>query len=80
MTSGELKVNSSVVKAMMSLFQVVPSMRFNNVIKKNGVGLTFASMGMTSFADGPADETNLTGTGEIRLFPDLSTKFRIPWY
>ncbi|KAK4583073.1 hypothetical protein RGQ29_026022 [Quercus rubra] len=59
--------------------RVVPSMRFNNVIKKNGVGLTFASMGMTSFADGPADETNLTGTGEIRLFPDLSTKFRIPW-
>lgn len=37
-------------------------------------------MGMTSAVDGPADETNLTGTGEIRLLPDLSTRVRIPWY
>lgn len=37
-------------------------------------------MGMTSFVDGPADETNLTGVGEIRLMPDLSTKRKIPWY
>ncbi|KAG6693494.1 hypothetical protein I3843_09G003000 [Carya illinoinensis] len=59
--------------------RVVPGKRFNNIVRKNGIGLTFASMGMTSFADGPADETNLTGVGEIRLIPDLSTKCRIPW-
>ncbi|CAB4284362.1 unnamed protein product [Prunus armeniaca] len=59
--------------------RVVPKNRFNYVVTKNGIGLTFASMGMTSFTDGPADETNLTGVGEIRLMPDLSTKWRIPW-
>ncbi|KAH7512035.1 hypothetical protein FEM48_Zijuj12G0047800 [Ziziphus jujuba var. spinosa] len=59
--------------------RVIPAARFNNVVVNNGVGLTFASMGMTSFADGPADETNLTGVGEIRLIPDLSTRKRIPW-
>lgn len=37
-------------------------------------------MGMTSAVDGPADGTNLSGTGEIRLMPDLSTRWRIPWY
>lgn len=37
-------------------------------------------MGTTSFADAPPDETNLTGVGEIRLTPDLSTMCRIPWY
>ncbi|KAF3962720.1 hypothetical protein CMV_012802 [Castanea mollissima] len=59
--------------------RVVPGKRFNNVTKKNGVSLTFACMGATSFADAPPDETNLTGVGEIRLIPDLSTKCRIPW-
>ncbi|XP_012082484.2 protein fluG isoform X2 [Jatropha curcas] len=59
--------------------RVVPVKRFNDVVKKNGIGLTFASMGMTSAVDGPADETNLTGVGEIRLMPDLSTKKTIPW-
>ncbi|KAK7830757.1 protein flug [Quercus suber] len=54
--------------------RVVPGKRFNNVTKKNGVGLTFACMGATSFADAPPNETNLTGVGEIRLTPDLSTK------
>lgn len=49
-------------------------------MKTNGLGLTFASMAMTSAADGPADGTNLSGVGEIRLLPDLSTKRRIPWY
>lgn len=49
-------------------------------MKKNGIGLTFASMGMTSFSDGPAEESKLTGVGEIRLVPDLSTKHTIPWY
>ncbi|CAN6580955.1 unnamed protein product [Malus baccata var. baccata] len=59
--------------------RVVPKKRFNDVVIKNGIGLTFASMGMTSLVDGPADETNLTGVGEIRLMPDLSTKRKIPW-
>ncbi|KAL8154344.1 hypothetical protein V2J09_012104 [Rumex salicifolius] len=59
--------------------RVVPSKRFHDVVKKNGVGLTFACMGMTSFTDGPAPETMLTGVGEIRLIPDLSTMSRIPW-
>ncbi|KAI0494063.1 hypothetical protein KFK09_024194 [Dendrobium nobile] len=59
--------------------RVIPVKRFYEVVANTGVGLTFASMGMTSFADGPADGTNLTGTGEIRLMPDCSTKHRIPW-
>lgn len=59
---------------------MVPAKRFNEVTVKNGVGLTYASMGMSSHLDGPAAESNLTGTGEIRLIPDLSTKWQIPWY
>ncbi|XP_073112233.1 protein fluG isoform X2 [Elaeis guineensis] len=59
--------------------RVVPAKRFYEVVKDIGVGLTHASMGMASFCDGPAEETNLTGVGEIRLMPDLSTKYRIPW-
>ncbi|PPS06920.1 hypothetical protein GOBAR_AA13723 [Gossypium barbadense] len=58
--------------------RVVPKKRFNDVVRKNGVGLTFACMAMSSAVDGPADETNLTGTGEIRLMPDLSTWREIP--
>lgn len=60
-------------------FQVVPAGRFYEIARNKGVGLTFASMGMTSFCDGPADGTNLTGVGEIRLMPDMSTLFRLPW-
>ncbi|XP_068647399.1 protein fluG [Aristolochia californica] len=59
--------------------RVVPANRFYEVVVNNGVGLTFASMGMTSFSDGPAEGTNLTGVGEIRLMPDLSTTLRLPW-
>ncbi|XP_063947520.1 protein fluG [Daucus carota subsp. sativus] len=59
--------------------RVVQKKRFHDSVKTNGVGLTFASMAMTSAADGPADGTNLSGVGEIRLVPDLSTKCRIPW-
>ncbi|KAK1289966.1 hypothetical protein QJS10_CPB18g01690 [Acorus calamus] len=36
-------------------------------------------MGMSSFSDGPAEGSNLTAVGEIRLIPDLSTKWRLPW-
>ncbi|XP_026403304.1 protein fluG-like isoform X1 [Papaver somniferum] len=59
--------------------RVIPAKRFYDVVRHKGVGLTFAIMGMTSFTDGPADGTNLTGTGEIRLMPDLSTKRTLPW-
>ncbi|KAK6152355.1 hypothetical protein DH2020_014990 [Rehmannia glutinosa] len=59
--------------------RVVPKKRFHDLITKNGVGLTCASMGMSSHMDCPADETNLSGVGEIRLIPDLSTKSIIPW-
>lgn len=61
------------------MFQVIPHKRFNDVVKKHGVGLTCACMGMTSAVDGPADGTNLSGVGEIRLIPDLSTRCKIPW-
>ncbi|XVF55560.1 hypothetical protein PTKIN_Ptkin06aG0045700 [Pterospermum kingtungense] len=59
--------------------RVVPKKRYNDVVKKTGVGLTFACMAMSSAVDGPADGTNLTATGEIRLMPDLSTMREIPW-
>ncbi|XP_020588866.1 protein fluG [Phalaenopsis equestris] len=59
--------------------RAVPARRFYEVVANTGVGLTFASMAMTSFADGVADGTNLSGTGEVRLVPDCSTKHRIPW-
>lgn len=59
--------------------RVVPRKRFHDSVKNNGVGLTFASMAMPSYVDGPAAGTNLGGVGEIRLIPDLSTKCRIPW-
>ncbi|XP_024990589.1 protein fluG isoform X2 [Cynara cardunculus var. scolymus] len=59
--------------------RVVPQKRFDNFVKENGLGLTCAAMGLTSAMDCPADGTNLTGTGEIRLIPDLSTRCRIPW-
>ena len=61
-------------------FQVVPARRFYEITRNKGVGLTFAAMGMTSFCDGPADGSNLTGVGEIRLVPDMPTLVRIPWY
>ncbi|KAL2229373.1 UNVERIFIED_CONTAM: Protein fluG [Sesamum indicum] len=59
--------------------RVVPQKRFHDLVVKNGVGLTCASMAMSSHMDGPADGTNLSGVGEIRLIPDLSTKSVIPW-
>lgn len=37
-------------------------------------------MAMSSHVDSPADGSNLTGVGEIRLLPDLSTKWTVPWY
>lgn len=71
---------STLCLALLFLFQVVPVKRFYEFTWSKGVGLTFASMGMSSSCDGPADGTNLTAVGEIRLVPDLSTKKRLPWY
>lgn len=62
-----------------ALLQAVPLERFNNVVMKHGVGLTCASMAMTSAGDCPADGTNLSGVGEIQLVPDPSTRYKIPW-
>ncbi|KAH7853720.1 hypothetical protein Vadar_005910 [Vaccinium darrowii] len=59
--------------------RVVPKQRFHDNVLKNGVGLTFACMAMSSAVDCPADDTNLSAVGEIRLIPDLSTMRRIPW-
>ncbi|KAK8561960.1 hypothetical protein V6N12_049015 [Hibiscus sabdariffa] len=65
--------------SLVRILWAVPKKRFDNVVRKNGVGLAFACMAMSSAVDGPADETNLTATGEIRLMPDLSTRREIPW-
>ncbi|KAL9228092.1 hypothetical protein vseg_003706 [Gypsophila vaccaria] len=79
------KANSSLVRILwvdnsgQCRCRVVPIKRFHDVSKKNGVGLTFASMGMTSLTDCPAPESNLSATGEIRLIPDLATQRTIPW-
>ncbi|KAJ1419453.1 Glutamine synthetase, catalytic domain [Sesbania bispinosa] len=54
--------------------RAVPRKRFNDVVTKNGVGLAFAVMGMSSFLDGPAEGSGLSAVGETRLMPDLSTK------
>lgn len=64
---------------MFPVSQVVPAGRFYEEVKTKGVGLTHASMAMLSFIDGPAEGTNLTGVGEIRLVPDMTTISRIPW-
>lgn len=61
------------------LFQAVPKKRFNDIVAKNGVGLAFATLGFSSYMDGPADGSGLTAVGETRLMPDLSTLTRIPW-
>ena len=72
--------NHKTLTKVVFVVQAVQANRFNRSVKKNGIGLTHASMGMPSFTDGPAEESKLTGVGEIRLVPDLSTKRTIPWY
>lgn len=58
--------------------QVVPTARYKAVVAESGVGLTHACMGMTSFSDGPAPGSGLTGVGEIRLIPDATTGLEMP--
>ncbi|KAJ6746740.1 hypothetical protein OIU74_029245 [Salix koriyanagi] len=87
-----VKINSRALENSSSLVRVmwvdtsgqhrcraVPVKRFGDIVRKNGVGLTHASMGMSSAADSPADESGLTGVGEIRLMPDITTRKKIPW-
>ncbi|CAK7325958.1 unnamed protein product [Dovyalis caffra] len=60
--------------------RVIPEKRFSDVVAKNGVDLTVLIMSLRSLYDAPADESGLgSGTGVIRLMPDLSTRKRIPW-
>ncbi|OIW01572.1 hypothetical protein TanjilG_21152 [Lupinus angustifolius] len=86
------KLNNNGLEADLSLVRIIwvdgsgqhrcraiPRKRFDDVVRKSGIGLTFASMGMSSFMDGPANGSGLTAVGETRLMPDLSTKRRIPW-
>lgn len=83
--SRALENSSSLVRVMwvdtsgQHRCRAVPVKRFSDIVRKNGVGLTHASMGMSSAADSPADETGLTGVGEIRLIPDVTTRKKIPW-
>ncbi|KAF8751033.1 hypothetical protein HU200_012265 [Digitaria exilis] len=60
--------------------RVVPARRFYETTMDQGVGLPLAIMGLTSFSDHPAEGTNFTGVGEMRLVPDMSTICRLPWY
>ncbi|KAG9146274.1 hypothetical protein Leryth_007977 [Lithospermum erythrorhizon] len=57
----------------------VPKKRFDDSVVKNGVGLPYAIMAFASYVDGVAIGSGLSGTGEMRLIPDLSTKHRVPW-
>lgn len=83
--SRALENSSSLVRVMwvdtsgQHRCRAVPVKRFSDIVRKNGVGLTHASMGMSSAADSPSDETGLTGVGEIRLIPDVTTRKKIPW-
>ncbi|KAM3308976.1 hypothetical protein P3S67_010720 [Capsicum chacoense] len=57
----------------------VPRQRFCSFVKKHGIGLPRACMGISSVSDSPVKDTNLTCSGLITVVPDLSTKCRIPW-
>eukprot|EP00250_Pteridium_aquilinum_P008963 c18342_g1_i1 orf=64-2613(+) len=59
--------------------RVVPKERFERVTKHHGVGLTRCCMGMSSLADCPAEGCGLNAVGEIRLLPDVTSKWVIPW-
>ncbi|XP_023543403.1 type-1 glutamine synthetase 1-like [Cucurbita pepo subsp. pepo] len=59
--------------------RAVPFKRFNDVTKRNGIGLPFAVMAASSCNDCPAAGSNLSSVGEMSLMPDLSTKRTVPW-
>ncbi|XP_019241232.1 PREDICTED: protein fluG-like [Nicotiana attenuata] len=57
----------------------VPQQRFYSFVKKHGIGLPRACMGISSISDYPVEDTTLTCSGLFTIVPDLSTKCRIPW-
>ncbi|XP_070052424.1 protein fluG-like isoform X1 [Nicotiana tomentosiformis] len=57
----------------------VPRQRFYSFVKKHGIGLPRACMGISSISDYPVEDTTLTCSGLFTIVPDLSTKCRIPW-
>ncbi|XP_058771186.1 uncharacterized protein LOC131644647 [Vicia villosa] len=59
--------------------RAIPRKRFYDVVAKNGVGLPFVTMVMTSFLDRAPLGCSVGRVGEARVTPDLSTKRRIPW-
>ncbi|CAN6196302.1 unnamed protein product [Urochloa humidicola] len=59
--------------------RVLPAQRFYDITRNKGIALPLAIMGMPSFSDCPAEGTNLTSVGEMRLIPDMSTIVRLPW-
>ncbi|KAI5395748.1 uncharacterized protein LOC127094975 [Lathyrus oleraceus] len=59
--------------------RAIPRKRFYDVVAKNGVGLAFVSMVMTSFLDRPPSGCSVGLVGEARVTPDLSTIRTIPW-
>ena len=58
---------------------MVPKTKFETGAKVNGVSLAPCCIAMTSYADSPAEGSGLTAVGEIRLFPDMTTKQVLPW-
>ncbi|KAA8518679.1 hypothetical protein F0562_016153 [Nyssa sinensis] len=58
--------------------RVVPIQRFYDDVKKNGVLVSASCMGRTTVSISAVEGTNVSGTG-VRLIPDLSTKWQIPW-
>ncbi|AES69849.2 glutamate-ammonia ligase-like protein [Medicago truncatula] len=59
--------------------RAIPRKHFYDVVKKNGIGLAFVSIVMTSVLDRPAPGSGLGLVGDARVAPDLSTIRTIPW-
>ncbi|KAJ3690451.1 hypothetical protein LUZ61_019615 [Rhynchospora tenuis] len=59
--------------------RVIPAGRFYEEVKFKGVGLPRAVMGLVSYKDELPENGTLTGVGEIRLVPDMTTIARLPW-
>ena len=53
--------------------------KFESSTKVHGIGLTKCIMAMPSYSDAPAEGSDLTAVGEIRLVPDIMTRRVLPW-
>lgn len=60
--------------------QVVPQHRYYSYVKKHGVGLTVECMRLSSISDELCEQHSLPSSGEVRVVPDLSTKYNICTY